>query len=103
MIRENERQTFDGDVMVHPRATDGSKQVVILEDDTSSFVGYILDIVRFVFQINNWNIPSITVAGAIDSKTRVTAELGGGFTADPPKRVADVDVPAAVCRAVGVT
>lgn len=89
-------QIFDGDVMVHPRAIDGSKNVVILEDDTSTSVGYILDIVRIVFQFNNWNIPLITVAGAIDSKTRVTAELGGGFTADPPKRVADIDVPAVV-------
>ncbi|KAL4573374.1 hypothetical protein LXL04_020177 [Taraxacum kok-saghyz] len=42
-----------------------------------------------------------TVVRTVDSKTTITAELGGGFTADPPKRVADVDVPASMKKKKG--
>ncbi|KAL4573388.1 hypothetical protein LXL04_020191 [Taraxacum kok-saghyz] len=52
-----------------------------------------MDQVRIVPQSYTWK-RRFTVVGTVDSKTRITAEMGGCFTADPPKRVADVDVPA---------
>ncbi|KAL4573377.1 hypothetical protein LXL04_020180 [Taraxacum kok-saghyz] len=60
------------------------------------------DRVRIVPQ-SNARKRTFTVVGTVDSKTRITAELGGGFTADPPKWIADIDVPASVGTAVGVT
>lgn len=80
--------------MAYPRADDGGddgRNVVVHKDNTLRFVVYVRDIIRIASEINNWNI-----VGAIDPKTFITAELGRGFTVEPPKRVTDCEVCAIV-------
>ncbi|KAI3680392.1 hypothetical protein L2E82_50379 [Cichorium intybus] len=90
--------------MAHPRAAnagDDGRNVVVHEDDPLRFVAYVRDIIRISSQISNWNFRYTTVVVAVDSKTFITAVLGRGFTVKPPKRVADCDVCALVCKAAG--
>ncbi|KAL4573375.1 hypothetical protein LXL04_020178 [Taraxacum kok-saghyz] len=51
LIRENERQSSDGNVIAHPRAIrdcDSLRNVIVYEDDTLSFIDYSRDKVRIV-------------------------------------------------------
>lgn len=79
--------------LAHPRAADAGvgdgRNVVDSEIDNGKFVGYILNIVRISAKINEGTICSIDV-GALNSKTLITAEMGGDLIGHPPKRVADV-------------
>ncbi|KAI3680409.1 hypothetical protein L2E82_50396 [Cichorium intybus] len=90
--------------MAHPRTVvdgDDRRNVVVYEDDPLRFVAYVRDVIRIASQISNRSI-LFTVLGAVDSKAFITAVQGRGFTVNPPKRVADVDVCTVVCKAAGV-
>ncbi|KAI3780271.1 hypothetical protein L2E82_10244 [Cichorium intybus] len=78
---------------------DDRRNVVVHQDNPLRFVAYVRDIIRIPSQISNWKFRCTIVVVAVDSKTFITAVLGSGFTVKPPKRVANCDVCALVCKA----